>query len=349
MEKREGKEITISVIIPLYNGAKSIIKCIDSLEAQTIQYSYEVLIVDDASTDKSADIVENYINHLKHKDIFKIIRCGQNGRAGTARNIGIEKSNAEYIVFIDQDDYPNKNFLEELYKLTEDGKFDCVSCDILDRNGREYHRYKLGRVEHMTLCKKKELLSDFGYIFAILIKRSVLIRNGLKFAEKVMFEDILFNYGLASCIESYNGTDKILYYRTMDENSQTAYINKMKINERISAVKKYREIFESNKNISELKDEISSEEFFYLYLSNVRWMLLNPALFDQELFEICLKEGRMCNPKWDTVSSDKRFQKSMLIALKILYDYPITVKFFRIIGILYYSLKKIVKKRGNIK
>lgn len=105
----------ISVVIPLYNKEKSIAKTLESVLAQSYT-DYEVIVVDDGSTDKSREVVEPFIiDDLRFKILTK-----PNGGVSSARNFGIEKSRGDYAAFLDGDDLWDKDFLKEMVLLIQD-------------------------------------------------------------------------------------------------------------------------------------------------------------------------------------------------------------------------------------
>lgn len=112
----------ISVVIPLYNKAFSIEKTLKTVLQQTFS-DFEIVIINDGSTDNSAEIVESI------KDCRVQLYHQENQGAAAARNFGIEKSNGNLIAFLDADDFWNPNHLEELYKLYED--FRTVVCIVV--------------------------------------------------------------------------------------------------------------------------------------------------------------------------------------------------------------------------
>jgi len=116
--------VLISIIVPVYNTERYLEQCLDSLLAQTFQ-DIEIIIVDDESTDSSAEIALRYeqANPNKVKVYSK-----ENGGAGTARNYGFERSKGEYVCFIDSDDYVSPAMFEELYRAADSGGCDMVMC-----------------------------------------------------------------------------------------------------------------------------------------------------------------------------------------------------------------------------
>ena len=117
----------ISIIIPLYNAEKFISDCLDSLLAQTFK-DFEVIIIDDCSTDNSAAIVENY--RKKFSGRLTLSRTKKNsGCAGIPKNMGFNFSRGEYVFFLDADDAITPTAFEELYPVAKNFGADVVACE----------------------------------------------------------------------------------------------------------------------------------------------------------------------------------------------------------------------------
>lgn len=113
----------ISVIIPVYNVEKYIFKCVSSVLNQTFQ-DFEIILVDDGSQDMSGWYCDNY---AKRDDRIHVIHK-ENGGLSDARNVGIDAAHGEYYMFLDSDDWIDKDMLEILYKLAIDERADIVEC-----------------------------------------------------------------------------------------------------------------------------------------------------------------------------------------------------------------------------
>ncbi|HHB1490914.1 TPA: glycosyltransferase family 2 protein, partial [Acinetobacter baumannii] len=101
----EENSLLISVVIPMYNSANTIVKALDSVKNQSYICNYEVLVVNDGSVDESQHIVENYISKNKDEK-FKIILLNQNNSGvSKARNTGLRFAKGDFIAFLDSDDY----------------------------------------------------------------------------------------------------------------------------------------------------------------------------------------------------------------------------------------------------
>ena len=103
----------ISIVIPLYNKEKSIATTLESVLAQSYT-NYEVIVVDDGSTDNSANVVRELVN-----DKIRLI-SKPNGGVCSARNRGIQEAKSQYVAFLDADDLWEKDYLEEQVKMIAD-------------------------------------------------------------------------------------------------------------------------------------------------------------------------------------------------------------------------------------
>ena len=108
----------VSVVIPLYNSEKFIGECLDSLRAQTFK-DFEVIVIDDCSTDNSVNIVEEYAPKFDGRLILSKTEKNSGGGGYVPRNIGIKLASGEYICFLDADDYLSSTALETLYNAAK--------------------------------------------------------------------------------------------------------------------------------------------------------------------------------------------------------------------------------------
>ena len=112
---------TISIIIPIYNVESYLRKCLDSIMEQSFSY-FELLLINDGSTDASAQICQEYVEKDDRIRYFE----KENSGVSSARNFGIKHSRGEYIIFIDSDDWVEPNYLEILYKTMKELEGDIV-------------------------------------------------------------------------------------------------------------------------------------------------------------------------------------------------------------------------------
>ncbi|MCO7355473.1 glycosyltransferase family 2 protein [Riemerella anatipestifer] len=184
-----------SIITPVYNSADYLKKCINSVLAQT-QKSWELLLIDDGSTDDSLSICEYFGKN--HENI--LVYSQENRGVSAARNLGIERSRGKYLCFIDSDDWVDEDYLENFVRNMGEGNFMVVQDHkrILE-NGKEIIRSVNGfNNEIFTLPKDlSKLIKEYryiqGYACGKLYIRELIFDNNLRFNKKVtMGEDEIF-------------------------------------------------------------------------------------------------------------------------------------------------------------
>ena len=206
----EGRTL-ISIIIPIYNVENYLRQCLDSIVTQTYQ-NFECLLINDGSTDHSADICSEYVSKDSRFKYFE----KENGGVSSARNLGIEHSKGEYITFIDSDDWVDSDYLEVLYTtLLEEGADITVSTykqfNIKD-NCFYFHIFQRGYDKKtftgQELIDNLQVLSSFDHSYVSSSNKLVKSRQlkTIRFNEKTTLgEDMEFWYKL------YLISDKIVY------------------------------------------------------------------------------------------------------------------------------------------
>lgn len=215
------KSILISIIVPVYNTEKYLPPCLDSILAQTFS-NFEVVLVDDGSTDRSGEICDEYAT----KDYRFVVVHKKNEGVAKARITAFEHSRGELITFIDSDDYVSPDYLSSLYKPAIDNNADIVSCNnLFVINGKIIRAYekKTGVFNKMQI---KGFLSnhffydenakDFGmthFLCTKIIKRD-LVLNALKQGQGLWYgeDQIAVFYILYNCNKLVLLPDRLYYY-----------------------------------------------------------------------------------------------------------------------------------------
>lgn len=181
----------VSVIIPVYNAQDTIEECLDSVYSQTLFPDIEVIVVDDASTDKSYEIAKAY--EYRYPDNTILIRCGKNGGPGSAKNIGLSYATGEYVGFVDSDDAIVPTMYDSLYReaIRTDSDFvDSGFYSQMTDSAILYTSDELSGV--LDDHKKSELIIHGGYIVTKLFRRQFLNEIGIEFRAAYMLEDLDF-------------------------------------------------------------------------------------------------------------------------------------------------------------
>lgn len=201
----------ISIVIPVYNSAKYLRECLDSICNQSFE-DWEIIAIDDGSRDESAAILDEYAGHDKR---IRVIHK-PNGGVSAARNDGLSAATGEYVLFVDSDDWLENDALEVAVGASENGKADVVVTDHFVWN--EAFAGKVDVVEPVKRFFAQEFITDSrdvinriqatvlyrgyspylsatcGYMFSALwtklIRRSLLVENGILFNTKLkLYED----------------------------------------------------------------------------------------------------------------------------------------------------------------
>lgn len=200
----------ISVIVPVYNVEKEIERCINSLLNQTIK-NYEIILIDDGSTDRSGMICDLYSDNYQ---IIKVIHIN-NGGVSNARNVGIEASEGEYLTFCDSDDYVECDYLERL--LIDECDLSICSCMFCNEDGipTKSARIESDRIEEVnrnSLSKwffQGSLYSVWGCLF----RKEIIERIDLRFdVQTKRGEDTLFMLEYVLHCKCVRFIKKALYY-----------------------------------------------------------------------------------------------------------------------------------------
>ena len=113
----------ITIIIPVYNGEKNIERCLKSIQEQTF-IDFEAIIINDGSIDNTEYFVKRIIKNDKRFKLISLKNCG----VSNARNQGLNKAKGNYVMFVDSDDWLEKNALQVLYDKMIKNKCDVVKC-----------------------------------------------------------------------------------------------------------------------------------------------------------------------------------------------------------------------------
>lgn len=211
----------ISVVVPIYNTEKYLKRCIDSILNQSYT-DFEVLLINDGSTDKSAQICEEYA--LKDKRV-KVINK-QNGGLSSARNVGIDNAQYDYICFVDSDDWLDTDLFSHCINILKEN-----DCDIIDYQCVFTNEYKIVCQEDYKtkVIKNKEILReylDYGQTgkapFSMCRKLyKTYLFEGIRCPLGKVNEDIATNYKVLMKCKKIIKSNKVGYYYFQEGDSIT--------------------------------------------------------------------------------------------------------------------------------
>ena len=187
------KKAKVSVLVPFYNVEKYVGRCVESLFSQTYS-NIEYVFVNDCTPDNSMDIINEYIDKFNVRNKCVIINHEVNKGISASRNDCLDNATGDYILFIDSDDYIDKDMVELLVKAAIENNADISGCGYIeeykDRSVEMPQRYTNNHVEMMRAIT---LLTIKGVMWKLLIRRSIVEENQVRFIpDNTMVDDYLF-------------------------------------------------------------------------------------------------------------------------------------------------------------
>ncbi|MGL5086982.1 MAG: glycosyltransferase family 2 protein [Clostridium sp.] len=213
-------EPKVSIIVPVYNCEKYIIKCLNSILNQSYK-NIEVIVINDGSYDES----EKKVRELEGKDIRIRYFKQDNSGPSKARNNGIGKASGKYLMFVDADDNIDVKYVEKLLNKIEFKNYDLVSCGYIDES-----RYGVSNQNDFwfgteNLEKKTFIASAIngvgGTLWGKIFRRDLILENNIEINNEVyMCEDLLFVLEYCLYSEKFGAIKDNLYkYNRLNENS----------------------------------------------------------------------------------------------------------------------------------
>ena len=237
---RNGDIMKLSIIVPVYNMAADgkLEYCLNSLVAQTIE-DYEILAVDDCSTDESWTILQHY--ERRYPDKFRAIHSEVNQKQGGAKNIGMELAKGDWIGFIDSDDWITPDFYERLIDKGEETGADMVGCDY-HLTGE--HSMKIGQVVHnnkpeqtgvLDEEKYRSLILDSGSLVVKVYRREIVIDHPGRFPTGIFYEDNALTNSWMLRAKHFEYIEEPLYYYYQHDTSTVHTITAKRCEDRMAA------------------------------------------------------------------------------------------------------------------
>lgn len=353
---------SISIIVPFYNAENFLRKSLNSVINQDIAKPYEIILVNDSSTDNSVNIIKEF-----KFNFISILNTIVNSGPAAARNLGIQKAKGEYVCFLDADDTLEKNALSLMYETAKKENSDFVFSDckwvVNKKNQREnkfsYSKNKILNEREITISMIDRIHNPFfsGQILGTkckLIKLEFLKNNKIFFDERLRYlEDEIFLWNCLGFLKSANYIKKQLYTYHVNPNVHTGVISGLNKNFNINNFKYIKEqivLSFSRKGLD--KDEyakLGDQAYIYFiinalisYGKSIIHKKIDKKLgfeiFDKIIYEIFSDK--------DVNNSIKNYKRSkkenLLIPLSILFRFNFLLKFA-----VQMRAKKILKLRDN--
>lgn len=199
----------ISVIIPLYNDADNIVRCLESVCTQTISELLDILIVDDGSTDNSVSMARNVLERHSMLPRTNLIQLDVNRGVANARKVGVQAAQSDFILFCDSDDWMEPSMCEKLLVKAEKEMCDLVVCD--------YNSIRGDSVEPVSGCYKENFLQQLilctvtGALWNKLVRTDILRRQDFLFPVYDFSEDYAYSLQFAIYARKIGYVPEALY------------------------------------------------------------------------------------------------------------------------------------------
>lgn len=299
----------------MYNAEEYIIECLNSLCEQTFK-DFEVIIVDDCSTDNSVDIVESYMSKFGKRLRIEKTEKNSGGGGYVPRNIGLTLAQGEYVYFMDADDYIAKNALETFYKAAKEYDADVVYTSA---------HYDLTKPDEMRVLNDKEnqkLLEDniedapsltiddpqknierllvvgnFKVPWTKFLRRDFLIENGITFPTIVVGGDFIWGIHVYCRAKRFLRIQSPLYFYRRYSSSSVSTKNTNSPEQIYYVVSAFLALIKALTELAD-KTEILQKNLYYCYKAlegdfNYRMTLLGKIrtqLTGQEIYELLCRE-----------------------------------------------------------
>ena len=203
----------VSIIVPVYNAEKTIIRCLEALSAQTYK-DFEVICVNDGSADNSLSLLNEY----SRKDSRIKVYTQENQGPAYTRHFAISKSHGEYLMFCDADDWYENNMVERMVTTIEQENVDLAmcNCNIIDLADSAIQNKTLNKYNYILLSGKvnldiKSISKINGILWNKILKKEFLEKYNITYPQKYEHDDEIFMYKYFAHAKTYYGLKENLY------------------------------------------------------------------------------------------------------------------------------------------
>lgn len=278
-----------SIVVPVYNIEPFLPQCIDSVLGQTFSY-FELILVDDGSTDKSGEICDNY----KNTDNRVVVIHKKNGGLVSARESGVLAAKGNYVGYVDGDDWVNEKWLEVVNNVIQNESPDIIEYNVYkstdgknepiltsDFRGKYSKKQIKDEIIPKMMYNSDKRFYTFGVLPAVwskVFKREILIQNLCQAKEITFGEDVACIYNCILECNSFYGINDYLYYYRQNSQSMTKAYDKKRF-ERLKVLFEYLEKTFLNK-AKVIENQYTNYKMFCLL-----YAILNEAKSSNELNE----------------------------------------------------------------
>lgn len=300
----------LSIIVPVYNMASEgkLAYCLNSLINQTIN-DYEIIAVDDASTDNSFEILKDF--EQRFPDRFHAIHSEVNKHQGGAKNIGLRLAKGDWIGFIDSDDWITPDMYEKLIRKAEETGADLAGCDY---SLTSEHSMKVGQVVPnnkkeqsglLTKEKRQSLILDGGSLVVKIFRRSMILENELWFPEDIFYEDNALGNSYLILARQFAYIEEPLYYYYQHDASTVHTISPKRCEDRMTAGRLMLKEAKRHNFYEEFKPEL---EYSFTLLFYINTLFTYMAGVDKTRYSFVKAMGKEMKQTFPDFESNPYYQ-----------------------------------------
>lgn len=311
----------ISIIVICYNNEKYIKKCLSSILCQ-VNNKVELIVVNDGSIDNSSRIIEETLKGTLNTKFITM----ENSGISNARNTGIEKSNGEFLIFVDGDDFISYNSLDCILNYIENNSFDLLLLNTI----KYYEISDKYEKEILTIKKNKnieihELIDNkvFGRAWRFAYNRNLIIQNNIRFHRNLIYEDEEWIPKVIFFANKIDYLDIPYYFYRKTQNTITTQ-------KTINNIKNLMEITKSSYEWYLKQNKKSDDNYIFFSLARCVRNILSSMFYLDDNEKIYVREWFNLNKKmiYNILKFNKKY-KILLRTFGSYYGTKIYKKFFR--------------------
>ena len=315
----------VSIIVPIYNVEKYLVKCLESLVNQTLD-DIQIILVNDGTKDNSGEIAKQYKERYPEKIIYLE---KENGGLSDARNFGLPYATGKYVAFLDSDDYVELNLYEEMYNLAQKENSDMVECDFI----WEYPNNS--KIDTGLIYEgKKDALEKIRVVaWNKLIKTELLEKYQICFPKGYRYEDVEFTYKLIPYLEKVSFLKKA-YIHYMQRQGSISNSQNEKTKDIFDVLEHVIDFYKENELYEEYKSELEYIYTRYLLCSSLlRMVKIQDKKIKKELLEKTWTNLNTMFPNWkrNKILRTRKNRKNLYIKTVNRLTYRIYCKIFSLL------------------
>ena len=292
--------IKVSILVPFYKVEKYVGRCVDSLFSQTYK-NIEYIFVNDCTPDKSMDVINEHIKKYGVAEKCKMIIHETNQGISASRNDCLDNMTGDYFLFIDSDDYIDKDMVELLVEAAVKENADISGCGYIE----EYadHRVECPQRytnDHDEMMRAITLLTIKGVMWKLLVRSTIVTehRDEVRFIpDRNMVDDYLFCCQIFYYAQRFAGVDRCMYHWIQYNPNNYTHTTIFAVESQAAAIRKVEEFYNEKGVIDIVSDELRKRKF----ISKL------PLLLDKNCIDV--KRWRSLFPESNDVWREMRFSK----------------------------------------